>query len=344
MLTDRQPALMSPLYSFVIPLYNEEAVLPLLMHRIEALLAQLDGPAEVIVVDDGSTDVTGIFLEAKARQDSRFRYIGLSRNFGQQIALTAGLDNARGDAVIVMDGDLQDPPELVPEMIAKWREGYDLVYAKRISRQHDSRIKRFTAHLFYKLWNKLSTVQIPENVGDFRLIDRKMLDVFRRMPERERFVRGMFAWLGFRQTFVEFERPARAAGNTQYPFVKLAKLALNSMVGFSDVPLRLAIWSGMAVSAAAALFGVYAIAQKLLGAQILPGWTSVAVIISFLSGVQMMMMGIIGVYIGRIHREVQQRPLYVIARNVGDEESVGAAAEPDGTAQAVADEPRRAAL
>lgn len=308
---------MTPVYSIVIPLYNEEAVLPILVHRIEVLIGKLDGPAEVICVDDGSTDVTGIFLEAKARQDGRFRFIGLSRNFGQQIALTAGLDHARGEAIIIMDGDLQDPPEVVPDMIAKWREGYDLVYARRRRREHDSRLKRTTAALFYKLWNKLSNVKIPENVGDFRLIDRKVLDVFKLMPERERFVRGMFAWLGFRQTSVEFDRPARAAGQTQYPFIKQLRLALNSMVGFSDVPLRLAIWGGMAISVAAALFGVYAIAQKMLVAQVLPGWTSVAVIISFLCGMNMLMTGIIGIYVGRIHREVQRRPLYVMSRHAG---------------------------
>jgi len=311
-----------PTYSIVIPLYNEEAVLPLLLRRIEDLLATLDGPAEVIFVDDGSTDVTGVFLEACARRDERFRFVGLSRNFGQQIAITAGLDQARGEAVVVMDGDLQDPPEVVHDMIAKWREGYDLVYARRASRDHDSRLKRTTAAMFYRLWNRLSDVRIPENVGDFRLIDRKMLDVFLQMPERERFVRGMFAWLGFRQTFVEFDRPARPAGDTQYSFIKLFKLACNSMVAFSDVPLRLSIWTGIAVSVAAGLFGAYAIAQKLFGAQVIEGWTSMTVIVSFLCGMNMLMTGIIGLYVARIHREVQQRPLYVVSRHVGAERPV----------------------
>lgn len=308
---------MTPRYSIVIPLYNEEAVLPLLMHRIEELLEQIGEPTEVILVDDGSSDVTGIFLEAKAREDKRFRFVGLSRNFGQQIALTAGLDQARGEAIILMDGDLQDPPEVVPQMIAKWKEGFEIVYAKRRSRKHDSLLKRVAAFTFYSVWNKLSTVKIPENVGDFRIIDRKVLEVFLAMPERERFVRGMFAWLGFRQTHVEFDRPARAAGETQYPYIKQLKLALTSMVGFSEVPLRLAIWSGLTISFLAALFGTYAILQKLLVAQVLPGWTSVAVIISFLCGMNMLMTGIIGVYVGRIHREVQRRPLYVVARHAG---------------------------
>jgi glycosyltransferase involved in cell wall biosynthesis len=312
---------MTPRFSIVIPLYNEEAVLPLLMHRIEGLLERIGEPTEVILVDDGSTDVTGIVLEAKARQDERFRFIGLSRNFGQQIGITAGLDHARGEAVIIMDGDLQDPPEVVPQMIAKWKEGFEVVYAKRRSRAHDTFMKRTMAAFFYNVWNKLSDVKIPENVGDFRLIDRKVLAVFQKMPERERFVRGMFAWLGFRQTSIEFDRPARPAGATQYPFIKQLKLALNSMVGFSDVPLRLAIWAGMGISILAAMFGTYAILQKIFASQVLPGWTSVAVIISFLCGMNMLMTGIIGVYVGRIHREVQRRPLYVVTRSAGIEPS-----------------------
>lgn len=308
---------MIPRFSIVIPLYNEAAVLPLLLKRLEAVLEGIGEPTEVILVDDGSTDVTGIILQAKARDDERFRYIGLSRNFGQQIGITAGLDHARGEAVVIMDGDLQDPPEVVHDMIEKWKEGFEVVYAKRRTREHDSKMKRAMAALFYRTWNKLSDVQIPENVGDFRLLDRKVIDVFRKMPERERFVRGMIAWLGFRQTNVEFDRPARAAGETQYPFKKLLKLALASMVGFSEVPLRLAIWGGVLISVAAVLFGTFAIAQKLLADHVLPGWTSVAVIISFLCGMNMLMTGIIGVYVGRIHREVQRRPLYVVSNHAG---------------------------
>jgi len=216
-----------------------------------------------------------------------------------------------------MDGDLQDPPEVFPQMIAKWKEGYEIVYAKRRTRDHDSRLKRTMAAMFYRAWNYVSAVKIPENVGDFRLVDRKVLDVFCKMPERERFVRGMFAWLGFRQTCVEFDRPARPAGQTQYPFIKQVKLGMSSMVGFSEVPLRLVIWGGIAISVLASLFGAFAIAQKFLSYYVLPGWTSVAVIISFLCGMNMLMTGIIGVYVGRIHREVQRRPLYVVSRHAG---------------------------
>ncbi|MGE3248529.1 MAG: glycosyltransferase, partial [Beijerinckiaceae bacterium] len=209
------------------------------------------------------------------------------------------------------------------QMIAKWREGYDIVYGKRRTRDHDSRLKRFLAASFYKIWNKISPIRMPENVGDFRLIDRKVLKVFNTMPERERFVRGMFAWLGFKHTYVEFDRPARPAGMTQYPFIKQFRLATAAVIGFSDVPLRLVIWAGMIVSAAAGLFGTYAIFQKLFAAQVLPGWTSMTVIVSFLCGMNMLMTGIIGIYIGRIHREVQRRPLYIVSRHAGVEHDAG---------------------
>ncbi|HMN52446.1 MAG TPA: glycosyltransferase family 2 protein, partial [Xanthobacteraceae bacterium] len=195
-------------YSLVIPVYNEEAVLPLLLHRLNTLLAQLDAKAEAIFVDDGSRDTSSIILEAKAKDDPRIRFIRLSRNFGHQIAITAGMDVAAGDAIIVMDADLQDPPEVILEMIARWKEGYDIVQARRLSRDGESAFKKKTAAIFYRLLGKLSSIDIPRDVGDFRLIDRKVLEAFQAMPERDRFVRGMFAWLGFRQCEVAFHRPA----------------------------------------------------------------------------------------------------------------------------------------
>jgi dolichol-phosphate mannosyltransferase len=306
-------------YSLVIPLFNEEAVLPALALRLETLLARLDAAAEVILVDDGSTDNTRAFLRAKASQDSRFKYIGLSRNFGQQIAMSAGMEASSGEAVIVMDGDLQDPPELILDMIAKWKEGYSIVNARRISRDGDNAFKQITAGWFYKAINKLASVRIPENVGDFRLVDRAALDVFLKMPERDRYVRGMFAWLGFKQAIVEFDRPSRAAGETKYSVWKLVQLALTCLIGFSDVPLRLAIWAGMSVSALALLYGIYVVSMKLLGGHAIEGWTSTMVVISFLSGVNMLMTGIIGLYIGRIHGEVKQRPLYIVGEQAGFE-------------------------
>src|SRR5205807_7484733 len=216
-------------YSIVIPIFNEEAVLPILLRRIDALMDALDAPAEAIFVDDGSTDCSSIVLEAKARDDHRCRYIGLTRNFGHQVAITAGMDAAKGDAVVVMDGDLQDPPEVVLDMIAKWEEGYHIVCGRRLSREGESAFKRWTAGLFYRLLGRPSPIEIPNEVGDFRLVDRQALDAFRAMPEHDRFVRGMFAWLGFRAAEVAFRRPARAAGNSKYPLRKMLRLAVNGV-------------------------------------------------------------------------------------------------------------------
>jgi dolichol-phosphate mannosyltransferase len=304
-------------YSIVIPVFNEESVLPVLLHRLDGLMDKLDGPAETIFVDDCSSDTSSIVLQAKARHDSRYRYIGLSRNFGHQAAITAGMDAASGAAVIVMDADLQDPPEVVCDLIAKWKEGYELVYARRLSREGEGTFKRATATLFYRLLGRLSSVPIPADVGDFRLIDRKVLDAFRAMPEQDRFVRGMFAWLGFRQTEVGFHRMPRVAGETKYPLWKMARLALNGVVGFSDAPLRLAIWCGLAVSGIALLYGLYVIGLWVADSHLVAGWSSTIVVISFLVGINMLMTGIIGLYIGRIHAEVKRRPLYVVTNRVG---------------------------
>jgi glycosyltransferase involved in cell wall biosynthesis len=306
-------------YSIVIPIFNEEAVLPILLRRIDALLDELDAPAEAIFVDDGSTDCSSIVLAAKAKDDPRYRYIGLTRNFGHQIAITAGMEAATGDAIVVMDADLQDPPEIVHDMVARWQEGYDVVYARRLTRDSDSRFKRWTARWFYKLLGRVSSVEIPHDVGDFRLIDRKVLEAFCAMPERDRFVRGMFAWLGFRQTEVTFHRPPRVAGETKYPFWKMLYLALNGVLSFSDAPLRLAIWLGLAVSAFAVVYGSYVIGSWFAGSDYVTGWSSTIVVISFLCGVNMLMTGIMGLYIGRIHAEVKRRPLYVVGRRVGFE-------------------------
>src|SRR3984893_3118801 len=221
-------------YSIVVPVFNEAAVLPILLRRLAMLMEQLDGPAEAIFVDDGSSDCGPIVLQSLVRSDSRYRSIGLSRNFGHQVAITAGMDAAAGAAIIVMDADLQDPPEVVGAMIARWKEGFDIVYAKRLSREGESAFKRWTAGLFYRLLGRLTAIEIPSDVGDFRLIDRRVLEAFQAMPERDRFVRGMFAWLGFRQTEVGLPRPPRAAGNTKYPFWKMLGLAVNGGLGFFD--------------------------------------------------------------------------------------------------------------
>jgi dolichol-phosphate mannosyltransferase len=305
-------------YSIVVPIYNEQAVLPILLRRLDILIGeQLDGPAEVIFVDDGSTDCSSIVLEAKAKSDPRYRYLGLSRNFGHQIAITAGMDAAAGAAIVVMDADLQDPPEAILAMVEQWKEGYDIVHARRLSRDGDSAFKRWSASLFYRLLGRLSSIDIPAEVGDFRLIDRKVLEAFREMPEQDRFVRGMFAWLGFRQTEISFHRQPRAAGETKYPLWKMIWLAVNGVLGYSDAPLRLSIWLGFLVSGFAVIYGFYAIILKLFTDSTVTGWSSIIVVVSFLCGINMLMTGIVGLYIGRIHAEVKRRPLYVIGKQAG---------------------------
>src|SRR5471030_615454 len=307
-----------PRASIVVPVFNEQVVLPVLLRRLDLLMSGLDGVTETIFVDDGSSDTSSIILRAKAKDEPRYRYIALSRNFGHQIAITARMDAASGDAVIVMDADLQDPPEVVGQMIGKWKEGYEVVYGRRLSREGESAFKQWTASLFYKVLGSLSTVEIPRDAGDFRLIDRKVLEAFRAMPEQDRFVRGMFAWLGFRQTEVAFHRLPRLAGETKYPFIKMLRLAANGVVGFSDAPLRLAIWGGFMVSAFAALYAMYVGAHWLMGDKnLVAGWASTIIIVSFLSGINMIMTGIMGLYVGRIYAEVKRRPLYVVREKAG---------------------------
>jgi polyisoprenyl-phosphate glycosyltransferase len=316
-------------YSLVIPVFNEEAVLPVLLRRIDLLLARLDGKAEVIFVDDGSRDSGPIVLQALVRRDPRFRYIGLSRNFGHQVAITAGMDAAQGEAVVVMDADLQDPPEVVEQLIAKWKEGYEVVYARRLSRAGESRFKRTTAHLFYRVLGSMSSVDIPADVGDFRLIDRKVLHALRQMPEHDRFVRGMIAWLGFRQTEVTFHRLERAAGESKYPLFKMARLAVTAALGFSDAPLRLAIWCGLVVSGLALLYGGYVLVLWMSNdSQLVVGWSSTIIVVSLLCGINMLMTGIVGLYVGRIHAEVKHRPLYVVQTQIGFEREQSVPARP----------------
>ncbi len=314
------PSPVPPRYSLVIPIFNEEAVLPILLHRIDRLLEQLDGPAEVIIVDDGSTDAGGIVAAGRAKDDPRYRYVALSRNFGHQVAISAGMDHASGQAVVIMDADLQDPPEVVHELVAKWREGYDIVSARRLSRSGESWFKRATASAFYRLVRALTSVDIPVDVGDFRLIDSKVLDAFCTMPERDRFVRGMFGWMGFRQTVVPFHRLPRSAGDTKYGWSKMTRLAIDGIISFSDIPLRLALWIGAGVSFAALAYGAYVTVLTLQGAShLVSGWASIIVLVSLLAGANLLMTGIVGLYVGRIHTEVKNRPLYVVGRAVGFE-------------------------
>jgi len=327
---------MPPTYSLVVPIFNEEAVIPILIRRLDALIEALDAEAEVIFIDDGSRDTSAIVIEAKARADKRYRLIKLSRNFGHQIAITVGLDHAAGRAAIVMDADLQDPPEVVLEMVAKWKEGYDVVSAERASRRGESRFKRATANLFYRLMARLGDAPMARNAGDFRLIDRRALDCFLAMPERDRFVRGMFAWIGFRQGTVTFDRPPRAAGQSKYPLRKMIALAANGVISFSDAPLRLALWAGGAVSALAFVYGLSVIGRWALSDPSLErGWSSTIVVVAALGGANMLMTGVIGLYVGRIYAEAKGRPLYIVERAVGFDEKPAAARGPARTAAAL---------
>jgi len=245
------------------------------------------------------------------RRDGRFRVVHLSRNFGHQLATTAGLDLAVGRAVVIMDGDLQDPPEVVLQMAEKWREGYDIVYGERQERQGETWFKRTTASLFYRILRGLSEVDIPAEVGDFRLIDRGALDAYKAMRENNRYLRGMFSWVGYRQTGVKYVRSGRFAGRTKYPLRKMFRLAVNGIVGFSNMPLHFALVLGVVVSVLSILGGIVAVAIKLAGAAVW-GWTSTVVAIAFLGGAQLIVLGMIGAYIGRIYDEVKKRPLYIV--------------------------------
>ena len=299
-------------YSIVIPIYNEEESFGALVGRLTEVMDQLDGPAEVVLVDDGSRDDSYALMVAANRTDPRFKVLQLSRNFGHQIAITAGMDVAAGQAVIVMDADLQDPPEVILQMAARWQEGYEVVYAVREHREGETAFKRKTATLFYGLQRRLAEIDQPVEVGDFRLVDRKALDAFLLMRERNRYVRGMFSWVGFRQTAVPYTRASRAAGESKYPLRKMVRLAFDGFVGFSTAPLRFALTLGLFMAAASVLYGITAIAVKLAGFSLVPGYASLLVTITFLSGVQLTVIGMVGQYVARIYDEVRARPLYLV--------------------------------
>jgi polyisoprenyl-phosphate glycosyltransferase len=302
-----------PTYSLVVPAYNEEDVIGELAARLIELMDALDAEAETILVDDGSRDGTYERMLAAARADPRFRLVRLSRNFGHQIALTAGVDVASGEAVIVMDSDLQDPPEVVLELAKRWREGYDVVYAVREQREGETQFKRATASWFYRGFNRISKVQVPVDVGDFRLVDRRALDVFGHMRESNRFVRGMFSWIGLRQTGVSYTRHERFAGETKYPLGKMLRFASTGVISFSSAPLRAALTVGFVVSLLAFALGVWSIIVKISDLYSVPGWTSIVVVVTFIGGIQLIVLGVIGEYIADIHDEVKGRPLYVVS-------------------------------
>jgi len=306
------------LLSIVIPCYNEQEVITETIKRLKAFAEGLKNlQVEFIFVDDGSRDQTRTMLKSFASDDSRIKIVGFARNFGHQIAVTAGVDAARGDAVVLIDADLQDPPEVVHEMIKKWEEGYDVVYGTRTERPGESAFKLATARLFYRVLNKLSSVPIPLDTGDFRLMSRPVVDVLRAMPERDRFIRGMVSWVGFKQIALPYKRAQRFAGETKYPLKKMLTFAFDGILSFSSKPLELSLVLGMGITALSTLGTLGIIAQRIF----VGNWVSleliVLVAVSLLGGLQLLCMGILGQYIGRIYNEIKNRPLYTVQEYQG---------------------------
>jgi len=301
------------LLSIVIPLYNEEEVIPFLASRLKALLPRIQCDYEVLLVNDGSSDETLPRLMDLAQQDPHFKVIGLARNFGHQFASTAGLDYARGDAIVLIDADLQDPPEVILEMIEKYRQGYDVVYGRRIDREGETSFKRLTAWMFYRLMRSLVHRDLPVDVGDFRLISRRCLDALKQMQEAHRFLRGMVTWVGFPQTMVDFKRAKRAAGSTKYTLWKMLLFAWTAAVSFSPLPLRVSFAIGAMLFSLGGCYGLYAVVRSLLGLYVVPGWTSVIILNCIIGGAIMVAIGILGEYIGRIFEQSKARPLYLVA-------------------------------
>lgn len=298
--------------SVVAPIFNEAVSIPVLYRRIRAVMERLREPWELILVDDGSSDGSTEAIRALARRDRRVIPVVFARNFGHQIAVTAGLDFSRGRAVVIVDADLQDPPEVIPEMIALWRQGFQVVYGVRAGREGETWFKKLTAAVFYRMILRITDVQIPLDTGDFRLLDRQVVDVMTRMRERHRFLRGMAAWVGFRQTGVTYQRARRHAGETKYPFRKMLRLALNAVTGFSYFPLQIATYLGFAAALASILAIPVVVVLRLAGNQAFFGQATTLIAVLFLGGVQLISLGILGEYIGRLYDEAKGRPLYVL--------------------------------
>ncbi|MBX3220866.1 MAG: glycosyltransferase [Labilithrix sp.] len=304
-----------PELSLVIPIFNEEEVLPQLDLRLKELLKTLAIDTEVVFVNDGSKDKSIEILRRMASHELRYRVIGFSRNFGHQRAITAGMEKSRGRAVVVMDADLQDPPEVILEMVAKWREGYDVVYGRRRSREGESAFKLVTAKLFYRVFAALIPIEVPLDTGDFRLMSRRVVTTMRGLRESHRFVRGLVAWVGFKQTAVEYDRAARAAGETKYPLKKMIAFAIDGIASFSIQPLRFATYTGVFVGTASVLYAIASMITWFAGMNV-PGWTTTVVLVSFLFSVQFFMIGVLGEYVGRIYEQVKRRPLYIVSERI----------------------------
>jgi dolichol-phosphate mannosyltransferase len=307
-------------YSIIAPCWNEEANIPELYRRVKEVLDRAAGSWELVLINDGSTDRTGEIIRQLHAQDARVHFIEFARNFGHQIAVTAGMNYAQGDAMILIDADLQDPPELILGMIEKWQEGYEVVYAVRQERRGETWFKLFTARLFYRLIYRITDVDIPLDTGDFRLMDRKVVDQLNRMKEHHRFIRGLTSWVGFKQTGIPYVREERFAGATKYPLRRMVKLAITAITGFSIFPLQLATFMGFVTAGMSSLFILGVIIARLSGSQAFAGQATTLVMVLFLGGIQLISLGIIGEYIGRIYDEVRGRPLYIVSEAAGFEE------------------------
>jgi glycosyltransferase involved in cell wall biosynthesis len=305
-----------PTLSLVLPIYNEQEVIPELHRRLQAFLVDLALDADVVFVNDGSRDRSMEMLREIAQGEPRYRILSFARNFGHQTAITAGIDYARGEAVVVMDADLQDPPEVVLDMVRKWREGFDVVYGRRRGREGETWFKLVTARWFYRVFAAMIPIEVPLDTGDFRLMSRKVVVTLRELREVHRFVRGMVAWVGFRQTEVVYDRPGRFAGETKYPLRKMLRFAIDGITSFSVLPLRFATYLGMLMSVGSMGIIAYALLAKYLYHQAVPGWTALMIIVTIFASVQLLMIGILGEYVGRIYEEVKRRPLYVVGETV----------------------------
>jgi dolichol-phosphate mannosyltransferase len=311
---------MTPTYSLIIPIYNEEATIAELYRRVSALMDRLDAPAELILINDGSRDRSLSLMRELHQKDPRVCYLSLARNFGHQIAVTAGLNFVRGRVVVILDADLQDPPELIPDMLELWRQGYQVIYAQRTQRKKEGWFKRLTAYVFYRLLKRLADVDIPTDTGDFCLMDRQVVDVLNSMPERNRYIRGLRSWVGFKQTSIKFERDPRFAGDVKYTFRKSFALAINGLVSFSKVPLQISIYFGLFAAFVALIMAMLVLYWRIFVPNSpLTGITLIIVAIFFLGAVQLVSIGILGEYIGRIYEEVKNRPLYTLGEVAGFE-------------------------
>lgn len=298
--------------SIIIPIYNEEGNLNLLYERISKVASSITSDYELIFVNDGSRDNSLQMIVSMAVSDQHVRYINFSRNFGHQIAVTAGIDHCTGEAVAIIDADLQDPPELIVELYNKMKEGYQVVYARRRSRSGESFMKKFTAKMFYRILAKITSIKIPVDTGDFRIMHRKIIDVLKQMPEQQKYLRGQIAWAGFKQTYILYDRDERHAGSTGYTYKKMIRFALDGITGFSNLPLKFATIAGFIVSGVTFLVSLYALYARFIAKDYVPGWTSLILAVLFIGGVQLISIGIIGEYMSRMSANVRNRPLYIV--------------------------------